>query len=292
MTTPPGPFQTILTPGGATLRDPLSGQPMHSAIGPSVEAQKIYLEPLRFDERLIQEGSPLVIWDLGMGIAANVIAALSRALSTPKARSLEIHSFENAPEGLRQASRDLEHFSFLASFVEPISALLQTGRAQIKNHRWTLHSGDFRHLLHQAPPADLIFFDLYTPKACGELWSVPVMEQLRRQSPHATLATYSAATPVRLALLLAGWWVGRPSTPGPVTALKNESTLAVASPSEKRWLENPLDAQWLEKFRHSSQAKPYSGGSQDPWHLRSFDELEGLLIQHPQFSSSSNAKGS
>jgi tRNA U34 5-methylaminomethyl-2-thiouridine-forming methyltransferase MnmC len=284
----PGVFEKLETLDGCTLRDPVTGQPMHSTIGPMPEARQIYLRPALLDQRLTQGSHPLVLWDVGMGIAANSLAAFSLALSLKSSRPLQIHSFESAPDGIRQALQEIESFAYLKPYTSQLTELLSHGSTRLGPHEWKLYEGDFRSLTHVAPPAEVIFFDLYSPRVASYLWSVPVMERLRQSSPEATLVTYSAATPVRLALLLAGWWVGRPGASGPVTALKNESTVAIASEAQAPWLENPLPIEWIDKFRHSSQAKPCAAEASgpahtDPWSELSFEQLEALLTEHPQF---------
>jgi len=274
-------FETAACLEGRTLIDPLTGQPMHSAIGPTREAEQIYIGPSRLAERLANPGDPLVLWDVGMGIAGNAAAVL--ALSG--ARNLEIHSFENQCDGLETALRDLDHFEHLKPVASAARELLSHGRAKVGQHTWHLHRGDFETALAGAPAAEVIFFDFYSPRVCGPLWSVPMMESLRLRCPRSTLVTYSAATPVRLALLLAGWWIGRPGKGAPVTALKNESTIAVADCRDVTRLGTPFGPEWMQKFRSSTQARPYPAGPQHPndrWASASFEELEAELLRHPQ----------
>ncbi|MFN7685837.1 MAG: MnmC family methyltransferase [Oligoflexia bacterium] len=292
-------FEILECLNGNTLKDPVTGQPMHSAIGPDPEAQQIYLGPSGFSDLLELQSSfqgssepsskPLILWDVGMGIAANAIEALKTTLKKSKEahgkiRHLEIHSFENATHGLRTALAQSHRFGHLIDFEELCSTLLSQGHASLEEHQWRLHEGDFRQTLKNAPPADVIFYDFYSPRACGELWSVPLMQAVLAQSPRAVLATYSAATPVRLALLLAGWWVGKPSGSVPVTSLKNESTLACGEPTLLPRHATLLGESWLLKFRSSTQAQPY-GDEKDPWAKASFELLEEKIKSHPQFRS-------
>lgn len=287
-----GNFELLACLDGNTLRDPLTGQPMHSAIGPMQEALQIYLGPSRLQHRLQHGLAPLVLWDVGMGIAANSAAALSLR----GARPLELHSFENDLTGLEAALAAPAGFPHLEPLRAFLPELLERGTVDVGPHTWQLHRGDFTSTLPAAPPAEVIFYDFYSPRVCGNLWSVPVMQAVRALSPRATLVTYSAATPVRLALFLAGWWVGKGGSEGPITALKNESTAAVASREELPWLLAPLGPEWLQKFRSSTQARPYAAAvpeagagsganlGPDPWSQASFEELEAELLKHPQLS--------
>jgi hypothetical protein len=281
-------FEMLACQQGSTLKDPATEQPMHSAIGPTPEALQIYLGPLKIADRLQQPGPPLVLWDVGLGIAGNAAAALALSAGL---RPLEIHSFENELRGLETALASIAAFPHLEPIAPHCRELLRKRETRVGAHRWVLHAGSFTECMALAPQAEAVFFDFYSPRVCGELWSVPVMAALRDHSPRAVLATYSAATPVRLALLLSGWWVGRPGRGAPVTAMKNESTIAWADASLIGSEDQPLGRPWLEKFRSSTQARPYAAahpgkaGQPDPWSSASFERIEQALLAHPQFRS-------
>ena len=88
-------FEKVACAEGFTLRDPKSQQAMHSSIGPGSEAELIFLGPSRIRERLAEPSSlPLVVWDVGMGIAGNSIPLWLFAQSPEVRRPLEINSFE------------------------------------------------------------------------------------------------------------------------------------------------------------------------------------------------------
>lgn len=276
-------FQKLACAHGNTLLDPLNGQPMHSMIGPEIEAELIFLEPSRIRERLAEDTStPLVLWDVGMGIAANSVLAWQLARSPEARRPLEIHSFEKHPEALALALDDLESFPFLTESAPQLRELLASGRmtagqtgssATTQSHearspsRWFLHSGDFAEILsnssepfsapHALASPDLIYWDFYSPKVCPELWSLELFTTLRLLAPRSRFYTYSAATPVRVGLLLAGFHVGRPRHGGRATPLKSESTMAVADPHDAAEITELLDETWLEKLSRSTQFRPY-----------------------------------
>src|SRR5579885_1384183 len=80
--------------GSWTLRDRALNQSMHSEIGAWREAREIYVGPSRLAERLGRPGPALVIYDLGLGIAANALAALFEWQRPPSPRrALRIISF-------------------------------------------------------------------------------------------------------------------------------------------------------------------------------------------------------
>ena len=75
-------------------------------------------------------------------------------------------------------------------------------------------------------PADLIFFDPFSPASNPALWTPAAFAGLRAQARSdgdgCTLFTYSAATPTRVSLLLGGFYVGT----GVATGMKKETTVA------------------------------------------------------------------
>ena len=48
----------------------------HPVIGPVAEAEALYVKQLRLPERLAAHSGEFVIWDVGLGAAANVLTVL------------------------------------------------------------------------------------------------------------------------------------------------------------------------------------------------------------------------
>jgi tRNA U34 5-methylaminomethyl-2-thiouridine-forming methyltransferase MnmC len=251
--------------GTASIRDLEAGETMHSQVGPEEEARKVYIEQSRFAERLQSRApqsdeSPLVLYDVGMGIASNALAAieLATSLGSTSRRPLQIVSFENTLEGLKLSlSSESAPFPVQNRHREKLDALIQNHlwNSEDGKIQWELRFGDF---LDQEliPEPEVIFYDFYSPKAAPQLWTYRGFKRLfdacerRRQLGQSTLlTTYSAATFVRSALLLAGFYVGY----GEKTALKSETTLAVTQLKE---LERPLSQSWLERLARSSKPLP------------------------------------
>jgi queuine tRNA-ribosyltransferase len=135
--------------------------------------------------------------------------------------------------------------------------------------RWRLVAGDARLTLPEIPElADIVFWDPYSPGREPGLWTVAAFEGVRaRCAPGATLFTYSSATAVRSALLLAGFFVGF----GDACGAKSSTTAAAV---ERRDVARPVDGRWLERVERSSAALPP-------------DAPEDALVRlraHPQFA--------
>src|SRR5207244_12459820 len=100
-----GRYEVIERDGVGFIRDKTSGEVMHSINNPAEEARSLYVEQSRLVERLQTPGDePLVIWDVGLGAAANAMAAILAVESAPQPlRSMTLVSFENDLDSLQLA---------------------------------------------------------------------------------------------------------------------------------------------------------------------------------------------
>lgn len=284
-------FEEVLCQMGRTLRDPFNHQLMHSQIGPEAEAELIYLGPSQIRKKLaIETDRPLILWDVGMGIAGNSALAWKLAHSDQSKRPLDIHSFDISTQGLQQALTTIDHFPYLQGLDQGLERLIQEKCWLSQNHRWSLHQGPFQDRLKKnlvkknIPHPDLIYWDFYSPRTCPQLWSFELFQTLFSNCLQTRLLTYSAATPVRVALLLAGFSVGVPFQSGVATALKSECTVALSGAETFSESENPLGLDWLKKLERSSQFRPYG---QSDWSTeKSVDSITAQLRLHPQFQTS------
>lgn len=272
--------------GKKSIRGLNFAESMHSAIGPWEEANLIYVGQSRLNERLKNseildgiEQQPLVVFDLGLGIAANALALISsyQKISTiEKTRDLHLISFENDLEGLRFALNHIESFPFLGQSSDLVALIWERflcgaetqsekRNISLQNHsgariEWELRIGDFKQEIYKPLPGpELIYFDFYSPKASPELWSRKIFDRLfALASLHSnylssTLLTYTSSTAVRSALILAGFQVGY----GTRTAAKLETTAACTLREE---LEFPLGREWEEHLMRSSIPVPIDHG--------------------------------
>ncbi len=261
--------------GSHTLVDEENGQAMHSRIGPRLEANLVYAARARIEERL-SAAPDYALYDVGLGTGSNVTATLDRIRATPAARGrLRIFSFETKPDGLGAALANLGDFPELADWAGPLEDLFRKSAADFRvgdvDVEWRLLVGDFYARMSEAPPPDDLFFDFYSPKIVPELWSYSAFARIREKigERDARLFTYSAATPVRVHLFAAGFFVGA----GVSTGVKSETTIAATRPG---LLESPLSKEWLRKLETSaSVAGPR------------FDELKIRVLNHPQWKLNS-----
>jgi tRNA U34 5-methylaminomethyl-2-thiouridine-forming methyltransferase MnmC len=257
----------------------------HPVIGPVAEADALYVRQLRICERLAQLRDEFVIWDVGLGAAANALTVL-RATSGFTS-SIHLVSFDHTLEPLRFALRHAEQLGYFRGYEEPIDRLAQ-GEKQVefRNEKqtvaWDFHLGDFPTLLRQSsarawPKPHAIMFDAYSPAKNPAMWTQRLFADLfglLDPDQPCALPTYSRSTMLRVTLLLAGFYVGH----GHATGEKEETTIAANTPG---LISEPLGKRWLQRARNSTSAEPLWEPHyvQAPLSAEAWRKLES----HPQF---------
>jgi len=287
-----GNYEVHRAPEGfASIRQISSGEIMHARTPPMVEAHRLYIEQsdlptrlrIRADEEASTEIAPLVIWDVGLGAAANAMAAIlcyEAQAATGPIRPMDVISFENDLDPLRLAFLHNREFTYLRH--PGVGGILAAGRWHSQRHsglRWALVHGDFLASIPNAPAApDLIFFDLFSSKTDGDHWTLAAFQQIYAacRGRAVELFTYTCSTPIRAALLAAGFQVAK----GRSTGEKVETTVALTpaavngqSPAQHEM----LGAEWLGRWSRSTARFPADV----------FPENQALFEQairdHPQF---------
>jgi queuine tRNA-ribosyltransferase len=275
--------------GFASIRHVSSGEIMHSRNEPMDEARALYVEQAFLSERVrvpdpALEAEPLVIWDVGLGAAANVMAAIqcyeAEARRGP-VRPMRILSFENDLDSLRLAFRHAEKFTYLRHSGP--AWILREGRWESKEFpglTWELLEGDFLQSLDQAPvPPEVIFYDMFSSKTCWDQWTVELFRRLFAacKGRGAELFTYTCSTASRVAMLASGFHVAR----GRCSGEKQETTIAF---TPEAWAggypsrHEVLGADWLAKWRRSAAQFPASLPEAER------EAFGRLIAEHPQFA--------
>jgi queuine tRNA-ribosyltransferase len=271
-----GDFEVVDQVGFSSIRHKSSGEVMHSVIPPIEEAKALYVGQSLLEKR-IREEEEVVIWDVGLGAAANALAAIhayeAQAAKGEAKAKLKIISFEKDLDSLRLAMLHVNKFEYLRHGAP--HSLLAKGSWASKKHavEWKLE-GDFFQAYQEAHPPALIFFDPFSTKTNAEFWHLETLERIFRRakefSKGAELFTYSSSTAVRSTLLAAGFYVsqGAPTGPkGSTTIASTEAALAWRKPQL-------LGREWFEKWERSDAQKPLSKSSEDFTHR---------IRNHPQF---------
>lgn len=277
-------FEIVTTTAGAiSIRNKAVNEIMHNPVGPWAEANSLYIEQSGLKERLMAgQSEELVVFDVGLGAAANALAVLHCAHSLPAtSRPLRMVSFERDLELLRFALAHADQFEHFQGYEKILTQMLETHQWSDEKVNWELREGDFLELIDQEPwQPHLILFDPYSPKVNTDMWTTACFRKLYQKSRKGedqggtVLFTYSRATPIRAAILTAGFYVGSGST----TGLKDETTQAATRLQD---LKSPLTEKWLGRWQRSGSPYPYDCTEQEQESLRS------LIIGHPQFAQRS-----
>jgi queuine tRNA-ribosyltransferase len=276
--------------GFASIRQISSGEIMHCRTDPMTEARQLYVEQSNLAERLrlarneeAANASALTIWDVGLGAAANAMAAVlcyEEQAALGPTRPLCILSFENDLDSLRLALRHNREFRYLRHGGP--AAILAEGHWQSARYpalTWRLVHGEFPETISAAPAApDLIFYDMFSSQSSAEQWTMAAFQQLFRACAghSAELFTYSRSTANRAALLAAGFYVAAGRSAGE----KEETTIAL-TPEALRELSpyrhELLAEEWLAKWNRSNAKFPGEMPAQD------YSAFERIIREHEQF---------
>ena len=279
------------------MRSLADAETFHPVVGPVAEAEALYVNQLRLRERLAEHSGEFVIWDVGLGAAANALTVL-RATRDIACR-IRLVSFDHKAGPLEFALQHAAELGYFGGYEAQIQTLLQQHSVRFtdgaREVNWEFHLGDFPTWLerrfanrpgHEPAPlrADLeigtphaILFDAYSPARNPAMWTLPLFANLFRlldpQRPCA-LPTYSRSTILRVTLLLAGFFVGV----GHATGEKEETTIAA---NTLALLTEPLDRRWLDRARRSHSAEPMVEPVYQiaPLSAASWEKLQA----HPQF---------
>lgn len=271
-------FEIVTVQSGArSLWSREFGETFHPVIGPMAEAVALHVRQQRLVERATRMNEPFVIWDVGLGAAANAIAVLEAFAGSAHAR-VEMHSFDHTTSPVAFALQHADALQYLAPHTRAIAHLLTHGEWETAAVRWLFHPGDFRATMHDAPAPHAILYDPYSPAANPDLWTLEHFAALRAcldSDRPCVLTNYTRSTAVRVTLLLAGFFVGL----GHATGEKDQTTIAA---SALDLLEAPLDARWMERVRRSTRSAPLRQAASLPGNIHELDLA--ALAGHPQFA--------
>ena len=275
----------IAREGFASMRHRASGEIMHSRTAPMEEAQRLYVEQSELAERLRDSTEPLVIWDIGLGAGANAMAAIhcyEKQAATGPVRPLQLISFENDLDSLKLALRLTDLFPYLRHAAS--GGDFERGPVAIEAARGielVFGAGDFLETMKTAPARpDLIFYDMFSSKTCGDQWTLDTFAQLFAicRGRAVELFTYTCSTSARVALLAAGFHVAKGRNAGE----KEETTIALtpeAAGARCKTGRDLLSAHWLEKWNRSGAKFP------PELPLQEREPFERMIRAHEQFQS-------
>jgi hypothetical protein len=163
------------------------GETMHPAIGPADEAVALYVKQLQLVERIHEHTGEFVIWDVGLGAAANALAALRATRHL--ACAIRLVSFDHTTEPLGFALKHASALGYLDGYESHARILLEKHRVNFcdEAHRveWEFQPGDFPALFARlvaaspTPSADELTHPRPLPRgegpSSGHVPSVPLL---------------------------------------------------------------------------------------------------------------------
>lgn len=274
-----------LNNGICSVRSLADAETFHPVVGPVAEAEALYVNQLRLRKRLQNQTGEFVIWDIGLGAAANPLTVLRATRDI--ACQIRLVSFDHTLEPLKFALKHAADLGYFSGYENRLEKLLQEHRVVFQDGsqtvNWEFHLGDFPAWLsskeggHTQAPPHAILFDAFSPAKNPAMWTLPLFANLFQlldpQRPCA-LTTYSRSTILRVTLLLAGFFVGI----GYATGEKEETTIAA---NDLSLIAEPLDRNWLDRARRSHSAEPMLEPVYriEPLSAESWKRLQA----HPQF---------
>ncbi|MDQ3314193.1 MAG: tRNA guanosine(34) transglycosylase Tgt [Verrucomicrobiota bacterium] len=276
----------IAREGFASMRHIASGEIMHSRTEPMEEARRLYVEQSNLAERVRDRTmEKLVVWDVGLGAAANAMAAIrcyEEQAKTAPTRPMRLVSFENDLDSLQLAFQLTDLFPYLRHSGP--AGILKSGEWHSKQYpglSWSLVAGDFLKTVSEAqPPPDLIYYDMFSSKTCRDQWTRETFGKLFAacHGRAVELFTYTCSTSARVALLAAGFYVAR----GRNAAEKEETTIAFTPKAVRLGAgarHDLLSTSWIGKWQRSGAKFPAELEPQD------HASFEQVILAHEQFQA-------
>lgn len=283
-------FQLVpLRSGVLGVRAEAYGEVWHPGLGPAREAEALYVEGVGWRTRLaaaVADHEPeLVVWDIGLGGAANAVTVIGAARDF--AVRLHVVSLDRSLAGLTFATTHAEELGYFGDLLPAAQRLMAQPRVEFRcgaaDVVWERVVADIPTWLSSpavatVPKPHLVLFDPHSPAANPEMWTRPLFAALFAALDHGRtcmLATYSRSTAVRVAMLLAGFYVGT----GARTGTKEETTVAA---NRREAVPELLGERWLTRVQRSGAAEPWTD---PPYRGQPLSPATWqLLRKHPQFA--------
>ena len=144
------------------------GEKMHPGLGPQAEADLLYVRQLQICERLQSGSGEFVLWDVGLGAAANALTAirmireslarggarfsghpnqLKPELQHPAPKILRLVSFDHTTDAAAFALEHGAELGYVAGYESALAELLRNHSVKFGDDglqvEWTLEPGDF-----------------------------------------------------------------------------------------------------------------------------------------------------
>lgn len=244
-------FQTVTTKDQSiTFWNDTYKEHYHTPAGARLEAEKKYLEPALFREKMATGSIKLL--DICFGLGYNTLTAMDTALEAKG--TLQVTALEMDRRVIGSAAASMRPCpSDKLNWNSVLYALYKTNEYHSRNTQCRLHLGDARYTITHLKPDtfDIVFLDAFSTQRNSELWTVDFFKKIKRiMKPKAILLTYCAAIPVRSGFLEAGFYIGETD---PV-ARQRGGTIAALHPDP---ISIPLSDEELQMIHKTTRGIPY-----------------------------------
>src|SRR5690348_14317883 len=159
----------------------------HPVIGPVAEAEALYVRQLGLARRLQGHPREFIIWDVGLGAAANALTVLRETQHV--SASIRLISFDNTLEPLKFALEHRDSLGYLGGYDGQLQRLLHQKQISFANGnqsvKWEIHVADFPTFISsreadQLARPDAIMFDAFSPAKNPDMWTQPLFANIFR----------------------------------------------------------------------------------------------------------------
>jgi hypothetical protein len=135
--------------GICSVRSLVDAETFHPVVGPVAEAEALYVRQLRLRERLQNHPGEFVIWDVGLGAAANALTVLRATRDI--ACQIRLVSFDHTSEPLEFALKHAADLGYFGGYEKHLQGFLRDRQVSFQDGpqavNWEFHHGDFPTLL-------------------------------------------------------------------------------------------------------------------------------------------------
>ena len=134
-----------LNNGICSVRSLVDAETFHPVVGPVAEAEALYVKQLQLRERLQNHAGEFVIWDVGLGAAANALAVLRATRDI--VCQIRIFSFDHTLEPLEFALKHASELGYFGGYEKHLEKFIRAHRVEFsegpQSVNWEFHHGDF-----------------------------------------------------------------------------------------------------------------------------------------------------
>jgi hypothetical protein len=145
MSSNPGYRIVKLASGAHSVHSLAHHETFHPVVGPVVEAESLYVRQLNLAERFRSQQDEFVIWDVGLGAAANSVTVLRALHGIPG--KIHLVSFDHTLEPLQFALQHTSALPYLVGYEARCSQLIEHQRLSFQDGpqkvSWEMHLADF-----------------------------------------------------------------------------------------------------------------------------------------------------